>query len=49
MPQAATPKDITRKAAILGSGVGPHDVLAAMWADMTCPQEILGEALNPKP
>ncbi|CAE7336862.1 unnamed protein product, partial [Symbiodinium sp. CCMP2456] len=31
--------DITRKAAILGSGVGPHDVLAAMWADMTCPQE----------
>ncbi|CAE7572455.1 unnamed protein product [Symbiodinium natans] len=32
--------EITRQAAVLGSGIGPHDVVAAMWADMTCPKEV---------
>ena len=36
----ASAEEITRQAAVLGSGIGPHDVVAAMWADMTCPKEV---------
>ena len=29
------------QASILGSGVGPHDVVAAMWADMSLWQDLM--------
>ena len=28
---------LTKQAAVLGSGIGPHAVLAAMWGDLVCP------------
>lgn len=29
---------LTKQAAVLGSGIGPHAVLAAMWGDLVCPE-----------